>query len=56
MLTRAEPVIDRWAVGPAEGEDLDPWLNAFNQQWVDAAQRISPALLIELLDLAGRRF
>ena len=47
---------DRWALGPAEGEDLDSWLNTFNQQWVDAAQRISPALLIELLDLAGRRF
>jgi uncharacterized protein (TIGR03083 family) len=47
---------DGWALGPAEGEDLDAWLNAFNQQWVDAAQRISPALLIEFLDLAGRRF
>jgi uncharacterized protein (TIGR03083 family) len=46
---------DRWALGPAEGEDLDSWLNAFNQQWVDAAQRISPALLLEFLDLAGRR-
>ena len=47
---------DGWAMGPAEDEDLDTWLNAFNQQWVDAARRISPALLIELLDLAGRRF
>jgi uncharacterized protein (TIGR03083 family) len=47
---------DGWALGPAEGEDLDAWLNAFNQQWVDAARRISPALLIDLLDLAGRRF
>ena len=47
---------DGWALGPAEGEDLDDWLNAFNEQWVDAARRISPALLIELLDLAGRRF
>jgi uncharacterized protein (TIGR03083 family) len=47
---------DRWALGPAEGEDLDSWLNAFNQQWVDAARRISPALLIELLNVAGRRF
>ena len=47
---------DGWALGPAEGEDLDDWLNAFNEQWVDAAQRISPTLLIELLDLAGRRF
>lgn len=47
---------DRWALGPDEGEDPDVWLNVFNQQWVDAARRISPALLIELLDLAGRRF
>jgi len=47
---------DGWALGPAQGEDLDDWLNAFNEQWVDAARRISPALLIELLDLAGRRF
>jgi uncharacterized protein (TIGR03083 family) len=47
---------DGWALGPGQGEDLDVWLNAFNQHWVDAAQRISPALLIELLDLAGLRF
>jgi uncharacterized protein (TIGR03083 family) len=47
---------DRWALGPAEGENPDAWLNAFNQQWVDAARRISPALLIELVDLAGQRF
>ena len=47
---------DSWALGPGEGEDLDVWLNAFNQQWVDAARRISPALLIELIDLAGVRF
>jgi len=47
---------DGWALGPAEGEDLDAWLNGFNEQWVDAARRISPGLLIELLDLAGRRF
>jgi uncharacterized protein (TIGR03083 family) len=45
---------DHWALGP--GEDPDAWLNAFNQQWVDAARRISPALLIELLSLAGLRF
>jgi uncharacterized protein (TIGR03083 family) len=47
---------DRWGLGPGEGEDLDAWLNRFNQQWVDAAQRISPALLIELINLAGLRF
>ena len=47
---------DRWGLGPGEGEDLDAWLNRFNQQWVDAAQRISPALLIELINVAGLRF
>jgi uncharacterized protein (TIGR03083 family) len=47
---------DRWELGPGEGEDLDGWLNRFNQQWVDAAQRISPALLIELINATGLRF
>jgi uncharacterized protein (TIGR03083 family) len=47
---------DRWQLSPGTGEDPDAWLNSFNQQWVDAARRISPALLIELLDHAGRRF
>ena len=47
---------DRWGLGPGEGEDLDSWLNAFNQQWVEAARRISPALLAELVNLAGLRF
>jgi hypothetical protein len=47
---------DGWGLGPARGEDPDAWLNAFNQQWVDAARRISPALLAEFLNLAGLRF
>ena len=47
---------DGWALGPGEGQDLDGWLNGFNQQWVDATRRISPALLIELINLAGLRF
>jgi uncharacterized protein (TIGR03083 family) len=47
---------DRWGRGPGKGEDLDSWLNAFNQQWVEAAGRISPALLVELINLAGLRF
>ena len=47
---------DCWGLGPGDGEDLDAWLNRFNQQWVDAARRISPVLLIELIDLAGLRF
>jgi uncharacterized protein (TIGR03083 family) len=47
---------DGWGLGPGEGEDLDGWLNAFNQQWVEAARRLSPELLAELIDLAGQRF
>jgi uncharacterized protein (TIGR03083 family) len=47
---------DGWALGPAGDEDPDSWLNAFNQQWVEAAGRISPPLLIECLGLAARRF
>lgn len=47
---------DGWALGPGEGEDPGGWLNSFNQQWVDAARRISPPLLIQCLDLAARRF
>jgi uncharacterized protein (TIGR03083 family) len=47
---------DRWGLGPGAGEDLDSWLNAFNQQWVEAARRISPALLVELINVAGLRF
>ena len=47
---------DGWRLGPGEGEDLDGWLNGFNQQWVDAARRISPALLTELINVTGLRF
>jgi uncharacterized protein (TIGR03083 family) len=47
---------DGWALRPAGDEDPDSWLNAFNQQWVEAAGRISPPLLIECLGLAARRF
>jgi uncharacterized protein (TIGR03083 family) len=44
---------DRWELGPGEGEDLDGWLNRFNQQWVDAAQRISPAALAGVKAILG---
>jgi uncharacterized protein (TIGR03083 family) len=47
---------DGWGLRPGPGESLDEWLDGFNQQWVAAARRVSPALLTELLDLAGRRF
>ncbi len=47
---------DHWGLGPAPGEDLGDWLSTFNQQWVAAARRLSPLVLIELLDLAALRF
>ncbi len=47
---------DGWGLWPGAGEDLDSWLNGFNQQWVEAARRISPALLVELINVAGLRF
>ena len=47
---------DRWRLGPREGEDFGSWLNAFNQQWVEAARRISPSLLAEMVNVAGLRF
>lgn len=36
------------------GLDLRQLLDGFNEQWVTAAAFLSPALLIELLDLTGR--
>jgi uncharacterized protein (TIGR03083 family) len=47
---------DGWKLGPRPGEDPGDWLNTFNQQWVDAARRLSPALLVELISLAARHF
>jgi uncharacterized protein (TIGR03083 family) len=47
---------DGWGVSPGPGEDPAVWLDEFNQLWVDAARRISPDVLTELIDLAGRRF
>jgi uncharacterized protein (TIGR03083 family) len=47
---------DHWGLEPGPNDDPDVWLDGFNQQWVDAARRISPALLVELIDIAGRHF
>jgi uncharacterized protein (TIGR03083 family) len=35
--------------GPRPGEPLARFLDRFNAQWVDAAQRISPPVLVDLL-------
>jgi hypothetical protein len=36
-------------------EELVTWLNAFNEAWVHAARRMSPRLLIDLLQVTGRQ-
>jgi uncharacterized protein (TIGR03083 family) len=41
------------AVGPGPGEELLLWLNHFNEEWVAASRRISPALLVDLLEHLG---
>jgi len=44
---------DGWGLSPRPGEHLDSWLNGFNQQWVEASRRISPRLLVELINVAA---
>ncbi len=36
-------------------EALVTWLNAFNEAWVHAARRMSPRLLIDVLQVTGRQ-
>ena len=47
---------DDWKIIPKPGEDADKWLDTFNEEWVEAAKRLSPAVVVDLLSLAGRRF
>jgi len=47
---------DGWRLGPAPGEALDPWLDEFNNQWVEACRRVSPTLLVALIRQAGFEF
>src|SRR4051812_3335791 len=47
---------DGWHVGPSPGEAIDPWLNTFNDEWVEVCQRLSPRMLIELMHVAGSEF
>lgn len=42
--------------GPRPGQDLVKWLNEDNEAWVRESRRISPDLLMDLLDYAGRLF
>ena len=47
---------DSWQLGPAAGQDFGGWLDGFNRQWVQAAERISPALLTDLIGQCSRQF
>ena len=40
-------------VGPQQNEPLAAFLHRFNDEWVQAARRVSPRLLIDLLDLTS---
>lgn len=57
-LRRLSIARDGYATPPdrpiRDERDLVEWLNALNEQWVIAARRLSPAALVDLLDLAGR--
>ena len=44
---------DRWVPEPAAPADADAWLDDYNGQWVRAARRLSPELIIELLASVG---
>jgi uncharacterized protein (TIGR03083 family) len=37
-------------------QDLVDWLNQLNKRWVDATRRLSPAVLIELLETTGEQY
>jgi uncharacterized protein (TIGR03083 family) len=47
---------DGWVPDLAGAANADAWLNDYNEQWVIAARRFSPALLIELLASVGAEF
>jgi len=40
-------------VGPKQDEPLAAFIHRFNDEWVQAARRVSPPLLLDLLDLTS---
>jgi uncharacterized protein (TIGR03083 family) len=45
---------DRWApVAPGANEGIVSFVNRFNEEWVSAARRISPPLLVDLVEMLG---
>lgn len=47
---------DGWKLRASANDDPDEWLDRFNQEWVDAARRLSPLLLSQLVAWSGREF
>ncbi|MFD0776604.1 maleylpyruvate isomerase family mycothiol-dependent enzyme, partial [Streptomonospora algeriensis] len=41
--------------GPRPGEAFEAFIHRMNREWVQASRRISPPLLMETLELTGRR-
>jgi uncharacterized protein (TIGR03083 family) len=42
-----------WGLQPHQGETIGVFINRINQEWVESARRLSPRLLIELLQVTG---
>jgi uncharacterized protein (TIGR03083 family) len=45
---------DGHRIDPPPGAELGQWVNAFNEEWVRGARRLSPRVLVALVDVAGR--
>ena len=46
---------DDHRLDPGPGERLGPWLAGFNDNWVDAARRLSPRVLTGMIEPAGHQ-
>jgi uncharacterized protein (TIGR03083 family) len=44
-----------WALQPKPGETMGAFIGRINHQWVDAARRMTPRLIVELLEWSGPR-
>jgi len=54
-LRRLSAQRDRYAPPFAAAQDLAAFINETNAQWVSAARRLSPRILIEMLEVYGRQ-
>ncbi|MGH2687341.1 MAG: maleylpyruvate isomerase family mycothiol-dependent enzyme, partial [Actinomycetota bacterium] len=44
-----------WALQPGPGETMGAFIGRINHQWVEAARRMTPRLIVELLEWSGPR-